>query len=314
MALWPTFLYVPVEAERTAFVIPALLWVALCTLNARESLLSSPQSSRRPRGSLRRFAELGAALAVALLLRAEVVLAAGLIALLLIARAGKEARWPALRGAVVAGCVCLAVLVPWVVRTTLSLGHPLLTTTTGLNLFRGNGPTASGGSYGWDGTPVWSTPEIDAEIAAVSQPGAGKDEDLEVRIDRVYSRHLGEYRREHPWAFLRVLPAKFLFFAVADLTHPKGRLAVVWGPWVLLLPFTIAGMVYGWKRRDAAWPLFFWVGFYVLIVLVFFALPRYRIGVEAFFLIFAARGLVAAWAAVAGRVSISRIPSGPRAA
>jgi hypothetical protein len=50
------------------------------------------------------------------------------------------------------------------------------------------------------------------------------------------------------------------------------------------------GMRSLWKE-PGVWPLYFWGGFYLLVVLAIFALPRYRIGVEPTFLIFAAAGL-----------------------
>lgn len=274
VAIWPAYVYMPNEAHPISFLVPDLLWIALATVDALRS-----------RGSLRSFAWLGLACAAGLMLRSELLAGVALSLLIVIV----QLRRPALAGAVAVLAICAAVQVPWMLRNKSSLGKAVLTTTSGVNLFRGNGPTATGGSYQWDGQIVWETPET---LAAEKRLHWSKD--YEIRLDSVYMAALEaslEHDRLRP---LRLLPLKALFFWTSDFTHPKGKLPAAWVPWFLALPAVVYGMIRGWARRRETWPLYVWPALYFLVVLALFALPRYRMNVEAFFLIFAAIG-IAAW-------------------
>jgi len=135
---------------------------------------------------------------------------------------------------------------------------------------------------------VWDTPATEAAHRALPW-----SPDYELRLDAVYKDALEESLAKDPFRPIRLLPAKFLFYWTADFTHPKGRNPAAWLPWMLILPAVIWGIRALWRRRALAWPLYFWPGFYLVIVLVLFALPRYRMGAEPMFLVFAAAGIEA---------------------
>lgn len=271
VSFWPTMAYLPVEVHPISLLVPVLLWAAICTIRVVES-----------RGAMRHFAWLGVAFAIGLSMRSELIAALAFVGAVLLFQ---------LRGRAVAGLASLAILAgltlaPWLIRNKRSLGHYVLTTTSGLNLFRGNGPTATGGGFGWDGQLVWFTPEILADIR-----GLPWSPDNEIRVDRIYRDALAESLKEDRLRPLKLLPAKATFFWIADLTHPKARQPLVWAPSALILPAVLYGAWRAWPRRRLAWPLYFWIGFYFLIALALFALPRYRLNVEPMILILAAAGI-----------------------
>jgi len=216
------------------------------------------------------------------LMRSEVI--AGF--LVCVAALGWQYKKQAMPGVLLCLTIGLATEGAWVFHNYRSLGKPVLTTTAGLNLFRGNGPTATGGSYQWNGEAVWDTPET---VAAKKQLTWSRD--YEIATDAVYRDELKRSLASDPLRPIKLLPAKFLFYWTADFSHPKGKSPVAWLPWVLLLAPIIIGMRAFWKSRGETWPLYFWTGFYLVIVLVFFSLPRYRMSVEPMFLIFAAAGI-----------------------
>jgi len=264
---WPAFAYMPNEAHPISCLVAVLLWVTTLTVDV---LRDGP--------TVRRCVWLGAALALSVLIRSEVLPGAVLIPLLLWWRTRSAAPLAAL-------AIGLAVEGAWVAHNSLFLGRPVLTTTLGLNLYRGNGPTATGGSYEWNGEIVWDTPATVAGTAALPW-----SRDYEVRRDGVYTAELERSLRSDPLRPMRLLPAKFFYFWTADFTHPKGRSPLAWVPWMVLLPFTVTGM-WALLKRPGSWPLFFWCAYYLLVVLALFALPRYRMGVEPMFLIFAVAGM-----------------------
>jgi 4-amino-4-deoxy-L-arabinose transferase-like glycosyltransferase len=273
VAVWPPLVYLPNEAHPISMLVPDLLWIGLTTVGVLRS-----------KGRLKDFAGLAVALALGLMLRSELLLGLAVTAIVLLIQLRKQAA----AGLAIVFVLALAVQIPWMLRNRSSLGKAALTTTTGVNLFRGNGPTATGGSYQWDGTIVWETPET---MAAEKQLHWSAD--YELRLDQIYSDQLSASLKGDSLRPLRLLPMKFLFFWTSDFTHPKGKQPAAWVPWILVLPAVLYGMGLLWKRRRETWPLYLWTMLYLVIVLVFFALPRYRLNVEPMFLIFAAAGFAA---------------------
>ncbi len=183
--------------------------------------------------------------------------------------------------------ICLLFLLPWIVRNHHSFGHWTLTNTSGVNLFRGQGPTANGGTYTDDGHLIWFTPEILAQLAA--QPVS---RDWEVRQDALLRRAALDYIRQNPARPLMLAPHKLFYFLVRDRTHPKGRSPLVWVPGLLLLVCALRGAWIVRPRWSAWWPLALVPVFYTGIVVVLFSLPRYRMMIDPVLMLFAACALI----------------------
>lgn len=272
-AFWPTLVYMPNEAHPISFLIPVILWIVLLTVDLIQ---------RGP--SFKLYVLLGFAFSLGLMMRSELIVPLLVTALGLFITHRRQA----VAGLVACLALCFVVQAAWMYRNLRTIGKPVLTTTAGLNLFRGNGPTATGGSYQWDGQIVWETPQTIAEAKALHW-----SPDYELKLDDVYMRALKDSLKDDPLRPLKLAPAKLLFFWTSDFTHPKGKQPAAWLAWIIVLPAIIYGIVAMWRRRREAWPLFLWPAFYMLVVLALFALPRYRLNVEPIFLVFATAGIQA---------------------
>lgn len=271
VAVWPAFIYMPMIAHPIVILTPVVLAASILVVQIL-----------RGNGGIRPWFWLGMCFAAGVALRSEIVVAELLICLLLFFQLKRQAA----AGLAICLMLLLAAEGPWVWRNARSLGKPLLTTTAGLNLFRGDGPTATGGSYQWSGDIVGTTPDIQKELDALPW-----SRDYEIKMDAIYGNHLKEYLKTDPLNPIKLLPAKAFFFLTTDFTHPRGKNPLYWGTWVILL----APMFYGayglWRFRRTSWILHFWVAFYFAIVLAFFSLPRYRLTIEPICAIFAATGI-----------------------
>lgn len=259
-ALWPTLLYAPVEAHSVSLQIVLIL--AVCIL-----LVRILKAECRPGNAW----FLGVAMGLLSITRSEVIVLLPVLAVAL-----WLSRRPYAGRAALAMCVC--VLIPtglWVGRNVRDLGRPALTTTAGLNLWRGNGEVATGGSYRWNGDIAWDTPATAAAVKALPW-----SPDYESQVDGVYASALKSYLSAAPLRPLQLLPIKLAFFLTSDLTHPKGKSPLVVLPALVGLPFFLVGARALWKRRQVTWPVLVWIGLYLLVSLVTFPLPRYRLTVE----------------------------------
>lgn len=270
-AVWPAFVYMPNEAHPIAFLVPIILWIVLLTIDIGRS------PTRR---SL--YLWLALAFSLGLLVRSEMIVALFFTAAILLWQHRKRA----VPGLALTLIICLIVQGAWMLRNAQALGKPVLTTTTGVNLYRGLGPEATGGSYQWNGEIAWDTPDTVAARRALPY-----SKDYELKVDQIYMDATKRTLAADPLRPIKLLPAKTLFYWTSDFTHPKGKLPIAWLPWMLLLPATLYGMATMLKHRRTTWPLYLWTMMYFAIVLVLFALPRYRLNVEALFLIFAVAGI-----------------------
>ncbi len=74
---------------------------------------------------------------------------------------GSSSRATVMRGLVVVGLLMSIAILPWLARNAAVVGRPVLTTTMGEVLWRGNNPVASGSSLTVDGQPILSAaPEV----------------------------------------------------------------------------------------------------------------------------------------------------------
>lgn len=282
-AIYPPLVYVPAEIHPLGLTILVTLGFVLVAVRL----------ARRPNWGL--ALSLGGLGGLLALLRSEAALLAPLT--ILWSAWGRLHR--AWRYYAVSALLGLALLTPWLVRNRLVLGRWVLTTTTGYNLWRGQGALATGSARNWDGQAVGVTPELEQHINALPWSA-----DYELQIDALLSAAAWDYIRAHPLNWLRLTPAKLFFFWGVDLTHPRARHILYWGPSLILA--LLAGL--GWRSAHrAALPrytlLLIWPLVYTGLTLLFFALPRYRLYAEPFVVLLAAHGLLWLWQRRPGRFS-----------
>ena len=181
-----SIVYTALIASENLFIPAMLLGTALLLWARRRSWLVVPA---------------GLVFGLATLTRPQALLLPALCYLCLLPAArkdGKLRRW-AMQCALAHLCL-LAVVLPWVARNARVMHRPLLTTTTGWNLYIGNNPDANGGYV--------FTPRMQAEV-----PAALNELDKDDRC-RLLGRR---YIRAHPFAVLALLPRKLFALYVSEI-------------------------------------------------------------------------------------------------
>ena len=163
---------------------------------------------------------------------------------------------------------------PWVARNAEVFGRPvLLTTSGGLNLFRGHNP---------EGRSAWSDDTLDARLAMVPVDSA-----YEPVVDALYRARVSELIAEDPWAGPGRAVAKILSLWLVDPGDERaGNLFYVL-PWGLLL----LAFVWGTSRTRPALPVLMVLAYSTLLAALFFVLPRYQTMMKVMVVPFAAVGL-----------------------
>ncbi len=179
------------------------------------------------------------------------------------------------------------VLAPWVVRNYCVFQRFVpLTSLGGLNLWRGHNEEAIGTGRTREGKCLFSNPDILQELLRLPY-----SQDLEITRDEIYLHSAISFMKDNPIRSFVVLPIrKFLYYWLLDITDPLAKHPLYWVPWFVVLPFFIIGIFYSLADYDKY--LIFYIYFVVAtgISMIFFVLPRYRLFIEPFIILFAAYG------------------------
>ncbi|MEP7355648.1 MAG: hypothetical protein ABI847_00250 [Anaerolineales bacterium] len=291
------FIYYAAAIMTESFFLVGVLWVLDCSLR-----LAAPQ----PLSSRRTWLELGLALAVTVYLRQVFLLFVPfLLAWLVAARAAEQAgpirhrlkaAWTHLAGGVAIAALTAAVLVAPVTVFNYLQFHRfvLLNTNAGYAFFWANHPIYGDHFVGILPNGQLYTDLIPAELVPLGQNEAALESAL-------FQRGVGFILTE-PGRYLRLslsrIPVYFIFWPSADSGLLSNFARVI--SFGLALPFMLAGLAM-WladfrrrERRPSVWLsglLVLFIVIYSLIHLLSWALPRYRLPVDAVGLIFAARAL-----------------------
>jgi hypothetical protein len=219
----------------------------------------------------------GLCMGVLILFRAEAPALLLLYAAILVGRRGEKALVPTAAFLAIA-CLCVA---PWTLRNYIVFGKFVpVTVSAGYNLWVGNNPEATGSQH----VALTYSDELSHELARVPE-----DRDYQINRDKIFEGQAVHFALSEPRAEVRVALRKLRIFFIFDPAHEKGRRPIYWGPSVLLSLFAAVG---AWRRGRKLMreDLFLVVSilFAVAITAVVFALPRYKIVIDPFLMIFAA--------------------------
>lgn len=176
----------------------------------------------------------------------------------------------------------ILVVLPWSLRNRIVHDKlVLLTTNTGVNLYRGNNDMATGGA----------SREVPYVLTDLS----------EVESNQEFMQKGFEWIRGHPVEFLSLIPAKLsrLFSPMEMAESPKanflGRweLAITLVYWGFIL-LSVLGCIVGWKK-EVVKILLLLVGWYSLITIVFYGGTRFSMPIIPALIILAALGLDRLW-------------------
>jgi hypothetical protein len=224
---------------------------------------------------------------ILLLFRAETLLLALLFAALLFLRSQRDSRLA--RSLVFLG-IAYTLLAPWMLRN-YRLFHELVpsTTASGINLYTGNNPNATGSDRSATGYVLSSVPPaMQADLEAVPMVP-----EKELLLDRIFRREAFSYIASHPWREVILAGQKLRIFWSFDPNHQKGAQPVFWVPSIALSVFAAVGLLIGAKSslRELS-PLLLSIAFAMLTSVVFFVLPRYKIAIDPFLCIFASNAVI----------------------
>jgi hypothetical protein len=76
-----------------------------------------------------------------------------------------------------------------------------------------------------------------------------------------------------------------------DVTHPESSSPLYWLPWLLILPSALFGFIQTIKRRKNVSLFIAYIVFYTFIEMAFFVIPRHRLFIVPFMIVFAAYGI-----------------------
>lgn len=196
----------------------------------------------------------------------------------------------ALRG-VVTLIVAAAVVAPWSVRNMLVVGTPSLTSSTGLTLWLGNNPAASGGTVTSEGISILDT------VPTVRDRIWGKGE---FEQDAILTEEAIAYVTSDPGRTARADLGKFLAFwwfsPQTGVFYPRSWLPLAVALQVVVLITTALGIVVLVRRRQW-WPLWVMASMAVLAAAsqaIFYVDGRHRYAVEPLLVIFSVVGVVGA--------------------
>jgi hypothetical protein len=246
---------------------------------------------------------LGAAIGAATLTRSEAIFLVVLLALPAAVAAGRRVPRRVAALAAVSVAATALVLVPWVVRNELTLGHPILFTSN-------SGHTAA--ATVCDATFDAGSPYLGfaRHECALQGPCVNIRDELEqaaCQRDQAW-----DYMRDHAGrvpivAAVRVLRVWELYRYQDDLGYgelwsrsiPVAKAGLVM--YALLLAFGVAGLVALRRARTPLWPLLIPFLLVTISAAMTFGFSRYRLAAEIPLVVLAATGLEWAWRAVAAR-------------
>jgi hypothetical protein len=184
---------------------------------------------------------------------------------------------------------------PWLLRNTRHFGTPLLMTTSGEHLWRGNHQGATGTSLTLDGRPV-----LEAAPAEFREALFRRDELGQMRL---FLEESGRYVAAHPWQALGAAARRFGYFLWRTPTAGTGYPALYGSLYQLYYAGLLLASLLGVARLAAAWRavsdsvktgVVLLIGVWGSVGLVHslsYIELRHRWGVEALMVVFSAAGL-----------------------
>jgi 4-amino-4-deoxy-L-arabinose transferase-like glycosyltransferase len=236
---------------------------------------------------------------ILLLFRGETPALVLLYAAALLLQGGLKAAKPALVFLVIA----FACLAPWTIRNYRVFGKVVpVCASGGLNLWIGNNPAAIGDDRYREADIVRSdflSGEVSTDEFELLPPDVKEafiqipiDHNSQIAKDDVLKHLAVNFIRTRPKEEAMLALKKVFAFFVFDPRHEKGRQPMYWLPSILLSLLAIWGAVLRGKkllRQDLLLIISIW--FAVAVGVAVFVLPRYKIVIDPFIMIFASAGL-----------------------
>ena len=182
------------------------------------------------------------------------------------------------------GIIYISILIamsPWIIRNYLVFGHfPLLSTSTGLNLYRGHNDYFVGN---------WSDIAIGTELKDYHN-----SPNYEFEANRIYTNKAIKYIIAHPAEEIKYSFQKTYNLWVFNDEDKRTENIYYKGPAILILIFFLLGLVRSISVDKFKYLYLFFV-YFSLISVVFFALPRYQTMLKVMIIPFTAHGVMSGY-------------------
>lgn len=233
---------------------------------------------------------IGLLLGLLIYLRSEFVLFAVLVLLFFLLQRR-------IRAGIVAGAVMLTLLLPWSIRNYVVFDAVVpMTTSFGLNLYRGHNPYYIG---------AWGDERLENELRSMER------ERFEIEMSRAYRDRAFGFMAENPEREGANALLKLVRFWSFDPYYEPSMQPLYYVPNVLLFLLWAFGVAAGFSwRKYRHYYLFFLSS--IAIVIAFFPLPRYQTMMKILALPFAAYGAVRLYEIVRERLARRKSPGSER--
>jgi len=282
MAFYPPLIYTVAEAH------PISMYILLNILMVSALLRVSVKTR------LRRIVLAGALAGILTLFRSEMVLLVPLMALWLFFNLSGTKGTNRMEKSFLFIVIAFSITAPWTIRNYLVF-HKVVPvhSCSGYDFSRGHNPDATGTGMSYSGKPIEGASGIPGVLEAIeSLPPTS---DWEVKKDDIYLKAALGHIATHPWKTVKMTLIKFFYFWGIDITYPLARHPLYWASWIVAFSLAILGLIRAFKERIRASLFYLYFGFYTGIEMMFFVLPRHRMFIEPFVLVFSAYGLYYLW-------------------
>ena len=173
--------------------------------------------------------------------------------------------------------IIILIILPWQVRNFVVFDKVIpLTTSSGLNLYRGHNPYDIG---------VWGDDSLFAQIRSVRNA-----EDFEVKMNNIYLESAFTSIKENPDKEIVYPFIKLYNLWIINTSDNRTFNIIYLIPWVVFLLFSVYGLFNSgqWKVHKFSYLYFI---FFSIVAIIFFALPRYQTMMKIALVPFAALGV-----------------------
>jgi 4-amino-4-deoxy-L-arabinose transferase-like glycosyltransferase len=172
--------------------------------------------------------------------------------------------------------IILIMILPWSIRNYLVFEKVVpLTTSFGLNLYRGNNA---------EGIGSWGDDETEAKISSL-----GID-NFELEVNKIYQDKAISFIQKNPDEVLKNTFVKLFYFWVYYPNDPRAAYPVYLIPSIFLLLFFIYGIAASFDWKEHLFLYMFFI-FSTMVVVIFFPMARYQTMMKVAMIPFCAYGI-----------------------
>jgi hypothetical protein len=171
----------------------------------------------------------------------------------------------------------IILIIPWTIRNYIIFDEVIpLSTSFGLNLFRGNNA---------EGIGSWGDDETEAKISVLGM------DNLELKVNKIYQDKALLYLKENPLKVLTNTFVKLFYFWVYYPNDQRSLNPIYLIPSILLLILFLYGIVssFDWQKYQYVYLFFL---FSSIIVMIFFPMARYQTMMKIAMIPFCAHGMI----------------------